>query len=432
MKILYIIHDFLPKHQAGAEIYTYLLAKELSKKHDVCLFFTEITPFCKSYTVTKRTVNDLQCIEVFRPPETVPAGTSCHDEKMEAIFSDILSDYKPDIIHLQHLLYHSLRYPTIARQSNIPILFTLHDYWLTCPRWGQRIKRDMSICHTVTLQECSDCLYEKPLKANIFSPSSVYQFLRNSFNRSGKPETRYNALYERKNQAIALSNDIDLFIAPSPFLLKEFTDFGVPEDKILFSDYGFDKSGYTKRARPNTAHICFGFIGTISEHKGVHVLVEAFNRIAEEEAELHIYGELSWFPEYSTKLRKAAISPAISFKGAIPNSSVADILSNIDVLVVPSIWFENSPLTIHEAFMAGVPVITSNLGGMADLVEDQKNGLLFEVNNPDSLANAIQKLVDSETLLDQLRRGIPAVKSIQENGMEIEQIYQQLLRKYSE
>jgi glycosyltransferase involved in cell wall biosynthesis len=432
MKILYIIHDFLPKHQAGAEIYTYLLAKELSKEHEVCIFFTEITPFCKSYTVTKRTVDDLQCIEVFRPPVTDPAGSSYNDKKMEEIFTNILTDYKPDIIHLQHLLYHSLRYPAIAKQLNIPTLFTLHDYWLTCPRWGQRIKEDMSICHTIDLQKCSKCLYEKPSKVNLFSLSSICQFLHTCFYRPSDPIKRIDSLTKRRNQAISLSNEIDLFIAPSPFLLNEYTTFGVPEDKLLLSGHGFDKSGYTASKKTNSGkNIRFAFIGTINEHKGVHVLIEAFNNILEEKAELFIYGDLSWFPEYSTKLQKAATSPTISFKGAIPHDSVANILTDIDILVVPSIWFENSPLTIHEAFMSGIPVIASNLGGMADLVTDRKNGLLFEANNSDSLAETIQELVNSETLLNQLRLGIPTIKSIQDNGVEIEQIYQQLLTKYS-
>ncbi len=430
MKILYIIHDFLPNHQAGAEIYTYLLAKELSKEHEVCIFFTEITPFCKSYTVTKRTVDDLQCIEVFRPPVTDPAGSSYNDKKMEDIFTDILTDYKPDIIHFQHLLYHSLRYPAIARQLKIPMLFTLHDYWLTCPRWGQRIKGDMSICHTIDLQECSGCLYEKPSKVNIFSPSSIYQFLRCHLARSSDPAIRLDSLTRRRDQAITLSNEIDHFIAPSPFLLKEFIKFGIPEDKILFSDYGFDKSAYApEEKQKNSKSIRFGFIGTISEHKGVHVLVEAFNTISDKKAALYIYGDLNWFPEYSTKLQKTATSSAIFFKGAIPNNSVASILRNIDILVVPSIWFENSPLTIHEAFMAGVPVITSDLGGMADLVTDRKNGLLFKVNNSDSLAGAMQELIESKTLLNQLRQQIPTIKSIQENGVEMEQLYHKLLEQ---
>ncbi len=427
MKILYVIHDFLPKHQAGAEIYTYLLAKELSQRHEVCLFFTEINTLSKSYTVTRRTVNELQCIEVFRPPETNKAGVSCNDIKMEEIFTTILVDFKPDIIHLQHLLYHSLRYPHIAKQFNIPIIFTLHDYWLTCPRWGQRLRKNMEICYTVDLKKCADCIYERQESRDKLTLSSLFHLLCGKFTGKGVFENKTDVLIKRNTEALVATGNVDLFIAPSNFLRNTFIDFGVPENKIIFSDYGFDIRRYVRKEKRNTSLLKFGFIGTINEHKGVHVLVEAFNSLPKEKAELHIYGDLRWFPAYSSKLKKMATSPAIFFKGAIPNNVVADILADIDILVVPSIWFENSPLTIHEAFLAGVPVITSNIGGMADLITDHTNGLLFNVNDSGSLSSVIKELIESDTLLDQLRQGIPPVKSIEENGQEIENLYKQLL-----
>lgn len=426
MKILFIIHDFLPDHQAGAEIYTYLLAKELSKKHEVCIFFTEANPLNVSYKVGKRFYDKLQCIEVLRPLPIDLLGEPYKNEKMEDFFQTVLSEFKPDIIHFQHLLFHSFSYPGIAKQHNIPTLFTLHDFWLACPRWGQRLRWNLEICYTVEREKCADCLTKRPANLNKFSLSSLYHALR----KKNTPNTtidRLSSLKDRDDQAIATIKDVDLFIAPSPFLRDEFIEFGIPKDKIVFSDYGFETSGFTKRRRKRSSTIRFGFIGTISEHKGVHVLVEAFNKIPENKAELSIYGNLNWFPEYSGKLRKMARSPAIFFKGTIPNNAVADLLTQIDILVVPSIWFENSPLTIHEAFMAGVPVITSNIGGMADLVTDGVNGLLFTVNDSQQLSDCMLKLVESAGLLNTLRQGIPPVKSIQENGQEMERIYQQLL-----
>lgn len=131
----------------------------------------------------------------------------------------------------------------------------------------------------------------------------------------------------------------------------------------------------------------------------------------------------------TSKLRKMATSPSIFFEGIVPNNKIATILSRIDVLIVPSIWFENSPLTIHEAFMAGIPVITSNIGGMADLVTHGVNGLLFNVGDPRELKKAMLKIIESDTLLKTLRKGIPPVKSIQENGLEIEQLYKQLISR---
>lgn len=424
MKILYIIHDFLPKHQAGAEIYTYLLAKEMNRKHEVLLFFTEISSVGTPYRLTRREVDGLPCIEVFRPPEAAITESPHTDRHMEKIFQQLLTDFRPDILHIQHLLYHSLQYPAIAKAMGIPTLFTLHDYWLSCPRWGQRIRRGLTLCHTVDIDHCSECLQPETGRKNLFNPVSLLRSLLQPSPKTSTPEKRFEALITRKEQVLRLSEKVDCFIAPSSFLQKTFTRYGLPPEKIVCSDNGMNTKGYTERPHAAADHIRFAFIGTISEHKGVHILIEAFNTLEQEKATLDIYGDMSWFPQYSRRLEQAVTSAAISFKGTIPNRAVADTLASIDVLVVPSIWFENSPLTIHEAFLAGVPVITSNLGGMADLVEHGVSGLLFPVNDTNGLAEAMRQIIHSDTLLDTLRKNIPPVKSIEENAEELEILYQ--------
>jgi len=427
MKILFVIHDFLPQHQAGAEIYTYLLAKELSKRHEVCLFFTELSPRPLSYKTTKRFYNDLQCVEIFRPFKIDLLGEPYNDTRMEQLFETVLNEFQPDILHVQHLLYHSFRYPEIAKRHNIPTIFTLHDYWLTCPRWGQRLRSNLDICHTINQTECAECLHEKPTDATGLSIRSLFHLFRQKSSKSRTSTSRLNSLKNRNDHIRSLIENVALFTAPSSFLRKEFVKSGIPGKKIIFSDNGFDTTNFKKRNHTDAPLVRFGFIGTLCEHKGVHVLIEAFNKIPAKTAQLHIYGNLDWFPEYNSKLRQMATAPSIFFEGIVPNNEIATTLSAIDVLVVPSIWLENSPLTIHEAFMADVPVITSNIGGMADLVTDGVNGLLFDVGDSGELTEAMLKIIESDTLLKTLRKGIPTIKSIQENGLEMEQFYQQLL-----
>ncbi len=102
---------------------------------------------------------------------------------------------------------------------------------------------------------------------------------------------------------------------------------------------------------------------------------------------------------YGRDLRPMATNPSIAFMGSFANDQVADVLSQIDVLVVLSIWYENSPLTIHEAFMAGIPVIASNIGGMAEHVHHMENGLLFEVGDPADLRQKTIYLLRTVVLL---------------------------------
>jgi glycosyltransferase involved in cell wall biosynthesis len=99
----------------------------------------------------------------------------------------------------------------------------------------------------------------------------------------------------------------------------------------------------------------------------------------------------------------------------------------MDVLAVPSLWPENSPLVIHEAFQAGLPVVGSRLGGTADLVADGTNGLLYEAFSAADLAAALRRLLDEAGLLDRLAAGVPAVKSIDQDAGEWEERYRRLV-----
>jgi len=131
------------------------------------------------------------------------------------------------------------------------------------------------------------------------------------------------------------------------------------------------------RRQQDTA-LRFGFIGNLMAAKGVHILIEAFKKIPEGAAELKIYGAVSSYKsslwDYEAFLKKTAGRANISFMGGFDNKDISRVLSKIDVLVVPSIWFENSPLVIHEAFLAGVPVIAASIGGMPELINDGENG----------------------------------------------------------
>jgi glycosyltransferase involved in cell wall biosynthesis len=171
----------------------------------------------------------------------------------------------------------------------------------------------------------------------------------------------------------------------------------------------------------------FGYVGTIQWHKGVHVLVQAFNQIDDPKVELRIYGEPGVAPAYCAEIQRLVRNPRVRFLGRFENQEVGRVLAGIDVLIVPSIWPENSPVTIHEANLAGVPVIASRLGGMPDLVQDGVNGLLFQAGDANDLAARMRRLIEDRSLAEQFRCQMPPVKSIAENAQELEAIYEQLV-----
>jgi len=110
--------------------------------------------------------------------------------------------------------------------------------------------------------------------------------------------------------------------------------------------------------------------------------------------------------------------------GRAEHSQIPKVLGEIDLLVVPSLWYENSPLIIHEAFLARVPVLASNLGGMKELVREGRGGMLFEPNNPKNLAEKIRMFLKNPELIPALSSSIPRVKTIEQNYKELLQLYE--------
>ncbi|HEX2924217.1 MAG TPA: glycosyltransferase, partial [Chloroflexota bacterium] len=158
----------------------------------------------------------------------------------------------------------------------------------------------------------------------------------------------------------AAFQNVDLAIAPSKFLMQMFSRNGYETKRILYSPHGLDTSWMTQTCtRDSGSTLCIGYVGQIDPIKGVDVLVRAFQLIpAQMPVELRVYGDLSKNPRFTEALLQiSAGSPKIKFMGPFERSELGRVLSLIDVVAVPSVWYENTPLAIAEAFAAGKPVI---------------------------------------------------------------------------
>jgi glycosyltransferase involved in cell wall biosynthesis len=177
-----------------------------------------------------------------------------------------------------------------------------------------------------------------------------------------------------------------------------------------------------------TGPVRFGYIGSLHPHKGVELLLRAFLGLRGE-ASLHVHGSAFHSPvshSYWSRIRSAANSGHIHFHGAYQNDQVREILAGLDVVVVPSLWYENSPLTIQEAFLAAVPVITAGEGGMAEQVQHGRNGLHFRLGDVADLRARLQQVVDRPELIAELRQGIPPVPDMREHAAAVLQLYHSL------
>jgi len=234
----------------------------------------------------------------------------------------------------------------------------------------------------------------------------------------------------RLEAARAVASEFDLLVAPSPSMASEFRALGAGPRALEIADYGFtplspSASALTKSGAASPLRV--GYVGTLVWHKGVHVLIDAIRQIPVGQVEASIFGDIDTFPDYTAELTAAAEGFPVQFKGRFERDRVSDIYAQFDVLVVPSLWLENSPLVIHEAFMAGVPVIGSRIGGIRDLVRDGENGLLYPPESPSALAAILSSLSNDRSRLTALRARPTAFMSIDDDAAEWERRYLSLM-----
>jgi len=378
MRILQIVHGLPPEQLAGTEIYCYELSHSLSRqrswilqqKHQVFIFY-RITTENKPYKVMYRKKGLVHTFGINTPwKDYHQFNNEYQNRKVDAVFYEILRKVKPDIVHIHHLIGLSATIPLILKEKNIPYIMTLHDFWYLCRR-GQLARPDMQLCYHIDHALCPGCFIDQD------------------------EADKLEKVKKRDMQMKTILQNASLLISPSKFLRQYYIKEGVPKEQIIYLDNGINTKPFKNFKRTKSKKTRFGFIGTFIETKGVHVLIEAFKILNNPDTELHLFGFApSTAKEYMNMLEKQMEGvPNIYFHGKFPPSSVANVFAQIDCLVIPSLWFENSPLTIHEAMLTGTPVIASNLGGMAEYVKEGRSGLLFEVGNAHNFRSKIEKYI---------------------------------------
>jgi glycosyltransferase involved in cell wall biosynthesis len=166
--------------------------------------------------------------------------------------------------------------------------------------------------------------------------------------------------------------------------------------------FGVDLPRDAKPAWENGRPVTFGFIGQIAPHKGTDLLIDAFIRLPRGSATLQIYGPENQVPAYVAELKQAAEGHSIQFKGIFPSAQMADVLRDIDVLVVPSRWSENSPLVLLDALATHTPVVVSDAPGLTEFIDEGRNGFKFAIGSADALEHELRKFVEDPQLASRL------------------------------
>lgn len=449
MKILLCTHQFLPDFFAGTEILTFNTAIALKKMgHEVRVL--------TSYPLNSKIHDDerfdeyvYQDIPVFRFMHNyVPMGDQRNIFEMEfnnqflaKNMNIYLSKWKPDVVHVFNFIRLSVSIIDTFARLQIPVVYTATDFWSICIRCQLRHK-DHSLCSGPSLLSLN-CLKHilsdkcQGLPEFRMFKGFICQFLlktiliiHHGFSLSAW--SAVTSLLNRQRFIKKRLNQIDKILVPTNLMGKLLKKNGIKGSQIRFQSYGIDLSPFenSSTVRGDCKELRIGFIGSISEHKGVHLLIKSVLKIPKEiSLELKIYGNLNLLSEYDVGIQRLASQDRrIKFCGTFPNQEIAKIISGIDVLVVPSLWYENAPLVIYSAQADRCPVIAANLGGMAELIEHEVNGLLFNKGDIIQLSTMIRRLCENRALVKELASHAKQPKSSEQYSVELEMFYNEFIK----
>ncbi|MBM7117107.1 glycosyltransferase [Archangium primigenium] len=430
MRVLQVIHGYPMRFNAGSEVYTQALSQGLAERHEVHVFTRYEDPFRPDYTLRQeRDPDDPRiALHLVNMPNS---RDGYRHAGVDQRFAEVLETLQPHVVHVGHLNHLSTSLLEQAASRRVPIVFTLHDYWLMCPR-GQFMQmhpedpQDLwAACEGQEDRKCAERCY-----ARYFSGAAE--------ERETDVAHWADWVGRRMTHVRRMAGLVDAFIAPSRYLLQRFQELPLPAHKLHSLDYGFDLGRLSGRVRQPEQDFVFGYIGTHIPAKGIHHLIEAFGRVRGP-ARLRIHGRPRGASTESLQaLARALPGDAGARVEWLPEyrnpDIVRDVFDHVDAIVVPSIWAENSPLVIHEALQARVPVITADAGGMREYVQDGVNGLLFAHRDAMALARAMQRLVDEPALAARLgARGYLQSESgdvpdMKDHVHDVEALYARVIR----
>jgi glycosyltransferase involved in cell wall biosynthesis len=336
-------------------------------------------------------------------------GTSPRKSALTRFFHEFLLAHRPDVVHFQHTLWLGYDILRVTRNTlpDAPIIYTLHEYLPICHRDGQMVRTGTNeLCEEDSPRRCHECF----------------------------PDISQQTFFMRKRFIQSHLSLVDLFIAPSKYVLERYVDWGIPREKLRHQPYAYRpavKVPETSEQRPRNR---FGFFGQLTAFKGADVLLKAMAILGDDfDGHLWIHGANldTTAPEFQGEFRELleAAKDHVTFVGQYNRSELPQLMARIDWALVPSIWQETGPLTVGEAFMHGRPVICSDIGGMADKVEDGVSGLHFRKGDPEQLAEVMRRAATTPGLWDKLRSGIPPVPKIEDHAAILTDVYRDLMNK---
>jgi glycosyltransferase involved in cell wall biosynthesis len=441
MKIILAVHHFPPRYAAGAELRTLRTASWLRKAgHDASVVCVERISHNED-TVFSWEDDEYEGVPVRRLSFDLDRAPhrfrwQYDNSWIEEHLSGYFEQRKPDVFHMISGYLMGVGALRAAHRLGIPIVITITDFWFVCARLNL-LPPTGGLCdpQSLDVKTCTRCRFEEKRRFRLparMLPWAADLFWSRAFSAGWGTKLGIKTVegqFRERNQTLSeMLSVASVIVCPSWFLIETLRTRGLPPEKLVWIPHGLDKSAWLPVVEPDELKETFriGYMGQIEGHKGIHLIVQALSRLeVSVPLELRIYGNELAFPRYTSHLRRLAKGdPRVKIMGRYPYEKVAQILSELDVLVIPSLWNEIGPWVMYEAFETKTPVVATHIPNMSYMVRHNENGLLFERGDVGDLAHQLQRLIEDSDLRSALSAGIKPVMTIAEEMEELQRVYQ--------
>ena len=421
MKIAFCLRNFLPGQAGGTEVYIAALSEGLQK---LGVQVIVIKPGFGKLKISEYVYNSIRVLEY---PESVnytkdiitgkkiPGGT--------ALFKQVLISEKPNIVHFHEINGSNgitIEHLRIAKSLLIPVFTTLHLTGYVCKAGTLKYKNEVECNGFIDERKCSICLlHQKGLRFGMPEMLTRFGAIAQRLNLpiDKLPQTIESGLsypkYIRKHKEIL---DEIFTISEKIFVLshwfkKVLLINNMPSEKIVLLDKALPHSllpaSKATLAPGEKELVKFVYLGRIMPIKGLHIILKALQNIELKSWSLDIYGQVG-DEDYVVKCKDLArsISSAVHWKGKLDPSEVLNMLGQYSALVFPTVIEEMVGLVVMEAFAVNIPVIGSDVKGIAEQIEDGKTGILFKAGNVEALKVILEKVIEDPSILKELATNI--------------------------
>jgi len=397
MRILVTLHNFVPEPCFGAERVAIRHMRELLRGgHEVAVLFAGR----RDPSAEDLAREGLAGVPCFRVPYIAPRAQvllSIVRPRAEAAFVRALDGFRPDAVLFHHLVRLSLRLPAIARRRGCPSVLFLHDHYLVCPSYSL-VAFDAPVCPGGSPSRCARCLYAA------------------RFGRRVPPGAKQAAsllLAWRERVVARAAAAVDGVIAPSRSVLAEVEARGVRLSDAVVCANGCDRADVRLPPAPRAGAVRFGYLGAMLPKKGVDVLAEASRGPLSRQVTMRGFAS----DRAMAAFRTAHPDCAATLEPFEPD--VSEFLRGVDVVVVPSVWMENQPSVIIEAFARARPVVASRIGGIPEMFDDGQGGWLLPPGDVAAWRACLTRLNDGPDEIARVAAGIPRWPSWPEVGAKV-------------